>query len=402
MVRRPRHHAVVRRPVAQGGVRHLHGGQGAGRPRARRPTRGRPSTCGNKPSAYGVDRTEGTRPLWQALGNLDQAKSNYGAIVYNKAPAVLKQLEYLVGDDAFQRGRAGVPPAHAYANAGVARPARRGRRGGGPPARRVRPGLHAAAGDAGGRAAARVRDGRIARLALAQRPARRACQGLRPWTERTEVLLATPTGRRCGSRWSCATASPSSSRPWAAGARFRLRQRARLRVLPAAPRLAPASPRWSGARSQRADDAFFARDAVGRAVGSGARATGCRPERFVRLVAAGAATRDGRADRARAPRPARPRGGGVPPARKRGGVSSPRWSGCCGAARTTRRCPTACARRTATRFIALAGSPSGVLAAGLAARRRSVAGEPLRDPTRWDAVTRLLELGAADRRAAPG
>ena len=64
---------------------------------------------GNKPAAYGVDRTEGTRPLWQTLANLDQAKSNYGAIVYNKAPAVLKQLEYLVGDDAFQRGRAGVP-----------------------------------------------------------------------------------------------------------------------------------------------------------------------------------------------------------------------------------------------------------------------------------------------------
>ena len=59
---------------------------------------------GNKPAAYAVDQTAGTRPLWQELDNLDQAKSNYGAIVYNKAPAVLKQLEYLVGEGAFQKG----------------------------------------------------------------------------------------------------------------------------------------------------------------------------------------------------------------------------------------------------------------------------------------------------------
>ncbi len=36
---------------------------------------------GVKPPAYAVDQTAGTRPLWQALDNLDQAKSNYGAIV---------------------------------------------------------------------------------------------------------------------------------------------------------------------------------------------------------------------------------------------------------------------------------------------------------------------------------
>jgi aminopeptidase N len=59
---------------------------------------------GNKPAAYAVDQTAGTRPLWQELGNLDQAKSNYGAIVYNKTPAVLKQLEYLVDERNFQQG----------------------------------------------------------------------------------------------------------------------------------------------------------------------------------------------------------------------------------------------------------------------------------------------------------
>jgi aminopeptidase N len=51
----------------------------------------------NKPAAYGVDQTTGTNSLWQRLDNLDQAKSNYGPIVYNKAPSVLKQLNYLVG-----------------------------------------------------------------------------------------------------------------------------------------------------------------------------------------------------------------------------------------------------------------------------------------------------------------
>ena len=71
----------------------------------------------NKPAAYGVDQTAGTTPLWQQLGNLDQAKSNYGAIVYNKAPSVLKQLNYLVGDEAFQRGVQQFLARHAYGNA---------------------------------------------------------------------------------------------------------------------------------------------------------------------------------------------------------------------------------------------------------------------------------------------
>ncbi|HEX8850045.1 MAG TPA: M1 family aminopeptidase [Gemmatimonadaceae bacterium] len=71
----------------------------------------------NKPVAYGVDATAGTTSVWQALGNLDQAKSNYGAIVYNKAPGVLKQLNYLVGDDAFRAGLRSYLAAHPYGNA---------------------------------------------------------------------------------------------------------------------------------------------------------------------------------------------------------------------------------------------------------------------------------------------
>ena len=72
------------------------------------------------PSGMGgirVSQTAGTRPLWQELANLGQAKSNYGAIVYNKAPAVLKQLEFLVGPGAFQAGVQRFLARHAYGNA---------------------------------------------------------------------------------------------------------------------------------------------------------------------------------------------------------------------------------------------------------------------------------------------
>jgi aminopeptidase N len=56
------------------------------------------------PSAYGVDRTPGTNPIRQPLENLRQAGSLYGAIIYQKAPIVMRQLEALVGDSAFREG----------------------------------------------------------------------------------------------------------------------------------------------------------------------------------------------------------------------------------------------------------------------------------------------------------
>jgi aminopeptidase N len=71
----------------------------------------------NKPLAYGVDVTAGTTPVWQELPSLDLAKSNYGPIVYNKAPAILKQLEFLVGEAAFRSGVQLFLRRHAYGNA---------------------------------------------------------------------------------------------------------------------------------------------------------------------------------------------------------------------------------------------------------------------------------------------
>ncbi len=72
----------------------------------------------NKPVAYSTDATSGTTPVWQELENLDLAKSNYGPIVYNKAPSILKQLDFLVGDTAFRAGVHLFLTRHAYGNAG--------------------------------------------------------------------------------------------------------------------------------------------------------------------------------------------------------------------------------------------------------------------------------------------
>ncbi len=70
-----------------------------------------------KPSAYGIDETQGTTPIYQVIPNLLDAKSAYGAIVYQKAPAVLKQLNFFLGEDIFRNGLRLYLKQHAYANA---------------------------------------------------------------------------------------------------------------------------------------------------------------------------------------------------------------------------------------------------------------------------------------------
>ncbi|MBI4473573.1 MAG: ERAP1-like C-terminal domain-containing protein [Acidobacteria bacterium] len=56
------------------------------------------------PAAYGVDRTDGTHPIRQELANLNEAGSLYGAIIYQKAPIVMRQLERILGSEKFQDG----------------------------------------------------------------------------------------------------------------------------------------------------------------------------------------------------------------------------------------------------------------------------------------------------------
>jgi aminopeptidase N len=56
------------------------------------------------PTAYGVDRTAGTNEIRQPLKNLEGAGTLYGAIIYQKAPIVMRQLETLTGAAQFQDG----------------------------------------------------------------------------------------------------------------------------------------------------------------------------------------------------------------------------------------------------------------------------------------------------------
>src|SRR5262245_8910502 len=58
----------------------------------------------NYPSAYDVDRTAGTHPIRQELANLDEAGSLYAAIIYEKAPIVMRQLERILGADKLKEG----------------------------------------------------------------------------------------------------------------------------------------------------------------------------------------------------------------------------------------------------------------------------------------------------------
>ncbi len=69
------------------------------------------------PSAYSVDRTEGANPIRQELPNLNEAGTMYGAIIYNKAPIMMRQLELLIGKDVFQEGLQEYLSTFAFGNA---------------------------------------------------------------------------------------------------------------------------------------------------------------------------------------------------------------------------------------------------------------------------------------------
>ena len=71
----------------------------------------------NYPAAYEVDRTAGANPIRQELDNLNEAGSMYGAIIYQKAPVVMRHLETLLGADNFRDGLREYLKRHAFANA---------------------------------------------------------------------------------------------------------------------------------------------------------------------------------------------------------------------------------------------------------------------------------------------
>ncbi len=70
-----------------------------------------------KTAAYRTDATRGTTPIWQSLPNLAGAKSAYGNIVYSKAPAVLRQAEFFLGEEAFRSAVRELTARHAFRTA---------------------------------------------------------------------------------------------------------------------------------------------------------------------------------------------------------------------------------------------------------------------------------------------
>ncbi len=69
------------------------------------------------PAAYAVDRTPGANPIRQPLENLNEAGSLYGAIIYQKAPVMMRHLEALLGAGPFRDGLREYLGAHRFANA---------------------------------------------------------------------------------------------------------------------------------------------------------------------------------------------------------------------------------------------------------------------------------------------
>jgi aminopeptidase N len=56
------------------------------------------------PAAYQIDRTAGANPIRQELDNLREAGTLYGAIIYQKAPIVMRHLEQLIGESTLRDG----------------------------------------------------------------------------------------------------------------------------------------------------------------------------------------------------------------------------------------------------------------------------------------------------------
>jgi aminopeptidase N len=69
------------------------------------------------PAAYDVDRTPGTNAIRQRLDNLNEAGSLYGAIIYQKAPIVMRQLEMTLGVENLRDGLRQYLRRYSFGNA---------------------------------------------------------------------------------------------------------------------------------------------------------------------------------------------------------------------------------------------------------------------------------------------
>ena len=344
----------------------------------------------NKPVAYGVDQTTGTTPLWQTMSNLDKAKSAYGAIVYNKAPSVLKQLNYLVGDTAFQRGVRAFLTTHAYANAtwqdllgSIGRAAGRPMDGFGRNFM-LRPGMPVV------ESKVTVRDGKIFRLALVQNPAQPSVSGNAPWPMRTLVLLAyqnTPPVKL-----PVTLTGPVTEVGAARG------QPAPLFVFPNASDYgyflslldSSSVAALEGGAIGAVGDGFL-RSMLWGALWDQVRDARMDPARFARLVLEQLPReKDEQIVPSLLGRLERPLRAYLSPeaaARLRAEAERVLWEGSRDASR-----PYGIRRGQLDAFIAIAATPDGVSQLQTLLSADSAAGEPLRDPTRWSVVDRLLVL----------
>lgn len=71
----------------------------------------------HQPRAYEVDRTAGANAIRQPLENLREAGTLYGAIIYQKAPIVMRQLELRVGEEGMRAGLQRYLENFSYGNA---------------------------------------------------------------------------------------------------------------------------------------------------------------------------------------------------------------------------------------------------------------------------------------------
>ena len=127
VVRRPRHHEVVERPVAQRVVRRV--GVDASRPP--RPPSGHEAwttfSAMEKSWAYRQDQLPSTHPIVATINDLEDVQVNFDGITYAKGGSVLKQLVAWVGiDDVLRRRRRVLQEARVRQHR-AARPARRAR-----------------------------------------------------------------------------------------------------------------------------------------------------------------------------------------------------------------------------------------------------------------------------------
>jgi len=54
--------------------------------------------------AYIIDRSKGSKPINQELVNLENAKTLYGKIIYNKSAIIMQKLESIIGEDKLREG----------------------------------------------------------------------------------------------------------------------------------------------------------------------------------------------------------------------------------------------------------------------------------------------------------